>query len=146
MFFPVCQQFSEKIYLFPFCDQITELSAKMVYNMGVKTRTPQKEIKNMNALKLNKDNFDSAIKSEKPVLLDFYADWCGPCRMVGPIVHEIADERDDIVVGKINVDEQPELAMQFGVMSIPTLVVLKNGEVVNQAMGARPKAQILAML
>ena len=100
----------------------------------------------MAIITVTKENFD-AIKAEtKTVLLDFYADWCGPCRMVGPIVHEIAEERDDIVVGKINVDEQPELAMQFGVMSIPTLVVLKNGEVVNQAMGARPKAQILAML
>ena len=100
----------------------------------------------MSIITVTKENFD-AIKAEtKTVLLDFYADWCGPCRMVGPIVHEIAEERDDIVVGKINVDEQPELAMQFGVMSIPTLVVMRNGEVVNQAMGARPKAQILAML
>ena len=100
----------------------------------------------MAIINVTKENFDEIKAESKTVLLDFYADWCGPCRMVGPIVHEIADERDDIVVGKINVDEQPELAMQFGVMSIPTLVVLKNGEVVNQAMGARPKAQILAML
>ena len=130
----------------PFCDQITELSVKMVYNMSVKTRTLQKEIKNMNALKLNKDNFDSAIKSEKPVLLDFYADWCGPCRMVLPIVEEIAGERDDVVVAKINVDDEPELAERFGVFSIPTLVVMKNGEVVNKSSGARPKDQILALL
>jgi thioredoxin 1 len=114
--------------------------------MGVKTRTPQKEIENMNALKLNKNNFDSAIKSEKPVLLDFYADWCGPCRMVLPIVEEIAGERDDIVVAKINVDDEPELAERFGVFSIPTLVVMKNGEVVNKSSGARPKDQILALL
>ena len=100
----------------------------------------------MSAIKVNKSNFEEIKNSEKVVLLDFYADWCGPCRMVAPIVHEIADERDDIVVGKINVDEQPELAQKFGVMSIPTLVVLKKGEVVNQAMGARSKAQILAML
>ena len=100
----------------------------------------------MSIINVTKENFDEIKADSKTVLLDFYADWCGPCRMVAPIVHEIADERDDIVVGKINVDEQPELAMQFGVMSIPTLVVLKNGEVVNQAMGARPKAQILAML
>ena len=100
----------------------------------------------MSIINVTKENFDEIKAESKTVLLDFYADWCGPCRMVAPIVHEIADERDDIVVGKINVDEQPELAMQFGVMSIPTLVVLKNGEVVNQAMGARPKAQILAML
>jgi thioredoxin 1 len=114
--------------------------------MSVKTRTPQKEIKNMNALKLNKNNFDSAISSEKPVLLDFYADWCGPCRMVLPIVEEIAGERDDIVVAKINVDDEPELAERFGVFSIPTLVVMKNGEVVNKSSGARPKDQILALL
>ena len=100
----------------------------------------------MSIINVTKENFDEIKAESKTVLLDFYADWCGPCRMVAPIVHEIADERDDIVVGKINVDEQPELAMQFGVMSIPTLVVLKNGEVTNQAMGARPKAQILAML
>ena len=91
-------------------------------------------------------NFESIKNQEKTVLLDFYADWCGPCRMVGPIVEQIADERDDIVVGKVNVDDNPELAGQFGVMSIPTLVVLKNGEVVNQAVGALPKAKLLALL
>ena len=100
----------------------------------------------MKALKLNKNNFDSAIKSEKPVLLDFYADWCGPCRMVAPILHEIAEERPDVIVAKINVDDEEELAMEFGVYSIPTLVVMKNGEVDKQSSGARPKAQILAML
>ena len=100
----------------------------------------------MAIITVTKENFNEIKAEKKTVLLDFYADWCGPCRMVAPIVHEIADERDDIVVGKINVDEQPELAQAFGVMSIPTLVVMKNGEVVNQAMGARPKAQILAML
>ena len=96
--------------------------------------------------KVNLENFESIKNQEKPVLLDFYADWCGPCRMVGPIVEQIADERDDIVVGKINVDENPELASQFGVMSIPTLVVLKNGEIANQSVGALPKAKILALL
>ena len=100
----------------------------------------------MAIITVTKENFNEIKAEKKTVLLDFYADWCGPCRMVAPIVHEIADEREDIVVGKINVDEQPELAQAFGVMSIPTLVVMKNGEVVNQAMGARPKAQILAML
>ena len=100
----------------------------------------------MSARKINAQNFDELKKQEKPVLLDFYADWCGPCRMVSPIVDEIATERDDIVVGKINVDENPDLAGAFGVFSIPTLVVMKNGRVVNQAAGARPKAQILAML
>lgn len=101
----------------------------------------------MSATNINKTNFqDEVINSEKPVLLDFWAPWCGPCRMVGPIVDEIAAERGDLKVGKVNVDEQPELAVQFGVMSIPTLVVMKNGKVTNQAVGVRPKAQILTML
>ena len=101
----------------------------------------------MSSINVNKNNFDQEIlNSDKPVLLDFWASWCGPCRMVSPIVDEIAAERSDIKVGKINVDEQPELAAQFGVMSIPTLVVMKSGRIVNQAVGARPKAQILAML
>ncbi len=100
----------------------------------------------MNALKLNKDNFDSAVQSDKPVLLDFYADWCGPCRMVLPIVEGIAGERDDIVVAKINVDDEPELAERFGVFSIPTLVVIKNGQEVNRASGARPKEAILSLI
>ncbi len=100
----------------------------------------------MKVLSINKDNFDSVKSSDKPVLLDFYADWCGPCRMVSPIVDEIAEERDDILVGKINVDAEQELAEQFGVFSIPTLVVMKDGNIVSQAAGARPKAQILALL
>jgi thioredoxin 1 len=100
----------------------------------------------MSVLKIDKNNFESVRNSGKKLLLDFYADWCGPCRMVSPIVDEIAEERDDVVVGKINVDDDPELASAFGVFSIPTLVVLKDGEVANQASGARPKAQILALL
>ena len=101
----------------------------------------------MSAISVNKNNFNQEVlNSDKPVLLDFWAPWCGPCRMVSPIVDEIAAERSDIKVCKINVDEQPELAARFGVMSIPTLVVMKNGKVINQAVGARPKAQILAML
>ncbi len=101
----------------------------------------------MAVIVINKDNFQNEVlNSDKPVLLDFYADWCGPCRMVGPIVSEIAEERTDIKVGKVNVDEQSELASQFGVMSIPMLAVIKNGEVVNRAVGARPKEQILSML
>ena len=101
----------------------------------------------MSVININKNNFQEVVMhSDKPVLLDFWASWCGPCRMVSPIVDEIAAERSDIKVGKINVDEQPELAAQFGVMSSPSLVVIKNGKVVNQAVGARPKAQILAML
>lgn len=101
----------------------------------------------MNAININKNNFKSEVMdSEKKVLLDFWAPWCGPCRMVVPIVEEIARQCPDIKVGKINVDEEVELAGQFGIMSIPTLMVIENGKVVNQAMGARPKEAILAML
>ena len=101
----------------------------------------------MSALNINSANFAAEVmNSDRPVLLDFWAPWCGPCRMVGPVLDEIAAERADIKIGKINVDEQPELAGQFGIMSIPTLVVMKNGKVVNQALGARPKDQILALL
>lgn len=100
----------------------------------------------MSVLSVNKNNFDSVKNSDKPVLLDFYADWCGPCRMVSPIVDEIANEKPGYLVGKINVDDEPELAQAFGVASIPMLVVMKNGKIVNQSAGARPKAQILAML
>ena len=101
----------------------------------------------MSAIRVNKNNFNQEVlNSDKPVLMDFWAPWCGPCRMVVPLVEEIAEERSDIKVVKINVDEEQELAMQFGVMSIPTLVVMKSGRIVNQAVGARPKAQILAML
>lgn len=100
----------------------------------------------MSALVVNQNNFSSIKENEKPVLLDFYATWCGPCRMVSPIVDEIAEERADVLVGKINVDEEPALAQEFGVVSIPTLVVLKNGAEVSRKVGAAPKAQILAML
>ena len=100
----------------------------------------------MSAIKVNQSNFEEIKNSEKVVLLDFYADWCGPCRMVGPIIEEIAGERSDIVVGKVNVDDEEELAGKFGVFSIPTLVVMKGGRIVAQEAGAKPKAQILAML
>ena len=100
----------------------------------------------MSVLSVTKSNFEEVKKSEKPVLLDFYADWCGPCRMVSPLVDEIAKENPQYLVGKVNVDSEMELAAQFGVESIPMLVVMKNGEIVNKSVGARPKAQILAML
>lgn len=101
----------------------------------------------MSVLNITKSNFqEEVIESKKPVLLDFWASWCGPCRMVGPIVDEIAGERTDIKVGKINVDEEQELAQSFRVMSIPTLMVVKDGKVVSQSAGARPKNQILAMI
>lgn len=101
----------------------------------------------MALLHITKDNFEQEVlKSEKVVLLDFFATWCGPCRMVGPILEEIAAERDDIKVVKIDVDQEPELASQFGVSSIPLLVVMKDGKTVNQALGARPKNQILNLI
>ncbi len=101
----------------------------------------------MSVIQINRQKFASEVQaSDKPVLIDFYADWCGPCRMVGPIVEEIAAERPDIKVCKVNVDAEGELAEQFGIMSIPALVVMKEGKIVNQSVGARPKAQILAML
>ena len=100
----------------------------------------------MAAININQNNFHEIIHSGKKVLLDLWAPWCGPCRMVVPMVEEIAEERPDILVGKINVDEQPALASQFGVMSIPTLVVMEGGQILNQARGARPKRAILGML
>ena len=101
----------------------------------------------MSVQKITKENYTALVKnSEKTVLLDFYADWCGPCRMVSPLVDEIAEERTDVLVGKINVDDDPSLAMDFGVVSIPTLVGVRHGEAVMRAVGARPKDAILAML
>ena len=101
----------------------------------------------MAALTINRENFnDEVLRSDKPVLLDFWASWCGPCRMVAPLVEELAAEHSEFKVGKINVDEEPELAARFQIMSIPTLVVIKNGQVVQRATGARPKSQILALV
>ena len=100
----------------------------------------------MSVLSVNKNNFESVKNSERIVLLDFYADWCGPCRMVSPLVDEIAEENPQYLVGKINVDNEPELAAVFGVSSIPTLVVMKNGKIANHAIGARSKEQLLTML
>ena len=101
----------------------------------------------MAALKITKDNFQAEVlEANGTVLVDFWASWCGPCKMIGPIIDQIADERGDVKVCKVNVDEEQELAVQFKVMSIPTLLVFKDGKVVNQSMGAKPKAAILAML
>lgn len=100
----------------------------------------------MSVIKLSKENFSEIVGGDKKVLIDFYADWCGPCRMVSPIIDEIAEENPEIRVCKVNVDENPDLAGEFGVMSIPTLVVMEKGEIKAKSMGAKPKAQILAML
>ena len=101
----------------------------------------------MAAITITKDNFEQEVlKSDVPVLVDFWASWCGPCRMVSPIVEEIADQAEGFKVGKVNVDEEDEIAMQFGIMSIPTLLVFKNGEVANKSVGVASKEQILALL
>lgn len=100
----------------------------------------------MSAIRLNNDNFDKVRSNEGISLIDFYADWCGPCRMVMPIVEEIASERDDLLVGKVNVDENPELAREFGVFSIPTLIVIKNGEIAARSTGAKSKEKILELV
>ena len=101
----------------------------------------------MAVVTITKENFEQEVlQSAKPVLLDFWASWCGPCRLLSPVVDEVAEERTDVKVGKVNVDEQPELAGQFGVMSIPTLLVFEQGKLVRQAVGARPKASVLDLL
>lgn len=101
----------------------------------------------MTVLNITRENFQKEVlESEKPVLLDFFASWCGPCRMLSPIVDEIAAEREDIKVGKVNIDEEMELAEQFQIMSVPTLIAMKGGAVVEKALGVRPKSQVLAML
>lgn len=100
----------------------------------------------MSAIRLNEDNFERVRNNEGISLLDFYADWCGPCRMVLPLVDQIADERRDLLVGKVNVNENPDLAREFGVLSIPTLIVMKDGKVINRASGARNKSQILDLV
>ena len=113
----------------------------------IKPQRNDREDYKMTAININKNNFQNEVmNSDKTVLLDFWAPWCAPCRMVVPIIEEIAGERPDIKVGKINVDEQPELASKFGIMSIPTLVVMKNGKIATKVSGARPKKAILEML
>ena len=101
----------------------------------------------MSVLQITKNNFDAEVlHADKPVLMDFWASWCGPCKMLSPIIDEIAAQSSDVKVGKVNVDEEPELAKQFGVMSIPTLILMKNVEVAGQSVGLKPKEAILAML
>ena len=101
----------------------------------------------MAVITITKENFEAEVlKSAQPVLLDFWAAWCGPCRMLSPIVDEVAEERTDVKVGKVNVDEQPDLAAEFGVMSIPTLLLFENGKLVRQGVGARPKSGVLELL
>ena len=118
-------------------------SVGRIKNVRVKTKRRNK----MALITVTKDNFkDEVLSSDKPVLLDFWASWCGPCRMVSPVIDEIAEQRADIKVGKVNVDEEGELAQMFGIMSIPTLVVVKDGKVVRQTVGVRPKQEILDML
>ncbi|MBQ5761592.1 MAG: thioredoxin [Clostridia bacterium] len=101
----------------------------------------------MSVVSINNNNFEhEVLKSDRPVLLDFYADWCGPCKMVSPVVDQIAKEHPEYKIVKVNVDEQPELASKFNIMSIPALFVVKNGEIVNKSVGAKPKSKILEML
>lgn len=122
------------------------LSQKKQEDNGTVKVDKRKEGKNMSVLNVNKENFDSVTDSGQVVLLDFYADWCGPCQMLSPIVEEIAEENPQFLIGKVNVDKEPELAQRFEVLSIPTLAVMKNGTIIKQSVGVRPKSEILAML
>lgn len=128
------------------CDLVTEITTVAGYTKGIDEREKERKGMNMSVLIVSKNNFDTIKNSEKPVLLDFYADWCAPCRMMSPLVDEIAEENPQYLVGKINVDKEPELAQSFGVLSIPTLAVMKNGKVLSKSAGAQPKKQVLAML
>ena len=126
-------------------DNVTDKAQNFGYDKAIKRNN--KEASTMSVLHIKKENFDQEVlHSEKPVLVDFWASWCGPCRMVGPILDEIAGERPDIKVCKINVDEQPELASRYQIMTIPTLMVIRDGEIITRSSGAKPKGKILDML
>lgn len=118
----------------------------VIIQIGEGNLSDRKDVCIMAVMKVNKQNFEEVKNSDKVVLLDFYADWCGPCRMVAPIVEEIANENESYLVGKVNVDDAPELAAEFGVINIPMLVAMKDGKVAGQLVGAKPKEQILDML
>ena len=129
-----------------FCDLVTEASASFWYDTDIKNENKRSATRRFFYV-ITSENFEQEIMgSDRPVLLDFWASWCGPCRMVSPIVDEIAEDHPEIRVGKINVDEQPELAGQFGVMSIPSLFYMENGKVVRKTMGAMPKQEILRFI
>jgi thioredoxin 1 len=129
------------------CDFVTETQDGEPYLDGGKNESSRSKEAIMSAITITKENFDrEVLRSDRPVLLDFWASWCGPCRMLGPIIDQIAEERPDVKVGKVNVDEEQELAARFGIMSIPTTLVFDGGEVVRYSVGAVPKSSIMAML
>lgn len=129
------------------CDLLTENAGVWGILSLSDEKTLFMEENDMAVITITKENFEAEVlKSAQPVLLDFWAAWCGPCRMLSPIVDEVAEERTDVKVGKVNVDEQPDLAAEFGVMSIPTLLLFENGKLVRQAVGARPKSGVLELL